>query len=129
MKKVFQFLAIGILLIMAASCSQGANAIDKAYQEACQAEPSEKIATTLCNGNISCATLTNDENAKLGAVLDYLANHGMYSANFEAQVDMYQFGKLLDSYRSVQQNKTGSDRILMDNYIKNIQIANPSVSQ
>ena len=128
MKKIFLFLSFGILLMLAASCSQGASAIDKAYQEACAAAPAEKIATTLCNGNISCPTLTTDENAKLGAVLDYLANHGMYSANFEAQVDMYQFGKLLDSYRAVQQNKDGSDRILIENYLKNIQVANPSTN-
>ncbi|MCH5238484.1 MAG: hypothetical protein J1E95_11930, partial [Muribaculaceae bacterium] len=54
-----------------------------------------------------------------------LSNHGMYSANFEAQVDMYQFGKLLDSYRAVQQSKDGSDKILLDNYIKNIQLGQP----
>lgn len=126
MKKLFQLLACAILAFVAASCSQGADAIDKAYQQACEAQPTEKIATTLTNGNIDCKSLTIDENAKLGAVLDYIANHGMYSANFEAQVDMYQFGKLLDDYRAVQHSKTGSDRILMDEYVKNIQLGTPA---
>ena len=131
MKKILQLIACALFVFVGASCSQGSAAIDKAYQEACQAAPAEKIATTLCNGDINCKTLTSDENAKLGAVIDYRSNHGMYSANFEAQVDMYQFGKLLDDYRAVQANKDGSDRILLDNYIKNIQVASPdsSVSQ
>ena len=122
MKKIFQLLFCSLLVIVAASCSQGAAAVDKAFQQACQAEPSEKIATTLCNGDIKCETLTSDEAAKLGAVLDYLANHGMYSANFEAQVDPYQFGHLLDSYRSIEKNV---DRRQLNEYVKEIQMGLP----
>lgn len=122
MKKLFQLMAAALLVIVVASCSQGAKAVNEAYEEACKAEPSEKIATTLCNGEIKCETLSVDELAKLGAVLDYLANHGMYSANFEAQVDMYQFGRLLDSYRSVEKNV---ERVQLNNYVREINIAQP----
>lgn len=122
MKKIFQLLACGFLALAAASCSQGATAINKAFEEAGKAEPSEKIATTLCNGEIKCSTLTSDELAKLGAVLDYLQNHGMYSANFEAQVDMYQFGNLLQDYRNVEKNV---DMVTLRNYVRELQINLP----
>lgn len=123
MKKVLQLLICGLLVSVAASCSHGAKAIDIAYEEACQAAPAERIATTLCNGEIKTETLTSDEAAKLGAVLDYLANHGMYSANFEAQVDPYQFGRLLDHYREIEKNV---DRIKLQEYLQNILVAQPA---
>lgn len=122
MKKLLQLLFCGILVCIAASCSHGAKAINEAYDEACQALPAERIAATLANGEINCKTLTSEELAKLGAVLDYLANHGMYSANFEAQVDMYQFGHLLDHYREVEGNV---DKLQLNNFIREIQIAQP----
>lgn len=99
MKKIFKFLAFSLIVFIAVSCSQGAAAIDKAYEQACGAAPSEKVAMTLCNGDIKVSTLTSEEYAKLGAVIGYLTYTGMYSANFEAQVDMYEFGKLLREYK------------------------------
>lgn len=122
MKKIFQTLACGLLLLGAAACSQGAAAVDKAYQQACEAAPAEKIATTLCNGEINCYTLTSDEAAKLGAVIEYLQNHGMYSANFEAQVDMYQFGKLLEHYREIENKQTSDQRIQKEEYLKDLNL-------
>lgn len=120
MKKLLQLLACGLLVLIAASCSQGASAIDKAYEQACKAASAEEVATTLCNGDIKCSTLTSDEIAKLGAVLSYITYTGMYSANFEDQVDMYQFGKLMDDYRQIEQHQTSSEKIKMDELIKNI---------
>ena len=122
MKRLLQFMSGGLLMILAASCSHGAKAINEAYEEACKAFPSEKIATTLCNGEIKCNTLTSDEAAKLGAVLDYLTNHGLYSADFEAQVDMYQFGHLLDGYRELEKNMTGTERNKMEELTKAIMV-------
>lgn len=122
MKKLLQFLVCGILLIAASSCSQGAAAIDKAYQQACEAAPAEKIATTLCNGDIKCSTLTSEEAAKLGAVLGYLSYHGMYSSNFESQVDMHQFGDLLEGYRELERNQTGTDRARIEELTRQIMV-------
>ena len=122
MKKLFQLFALTLMVFVATSCSQGADAIDKAYQQACEAAPAEKIATTLCNGDIKCASLTSDEAAKLGAVLGYLSYHGMYSADFEAQVDMYQFGKLLDGYRNLEKNMTGTERLQIEKLTKEIMV-------
>lgn len=120
MKKLLSIMAGFVLMIIASSCSQGASAINKAYDQACEAEPSEKVATTLCNGNINCYTLTSDEAAKLGAVLGYITYTGMYSANFEAQVDMHQFGDLLDHYREIEKDFTGTQKQQMEEYVKNI---------
>ena len=120
MKKFLQLVCCGLLAIAASSCSQGATAIDKAYDQACKAESAEKVATTLCNGEIKCSTLTSDELAKLGAVMNYITFTGLYSSNFEAQVDMYQFGKLLDSYRQAEERMTSTERIQMEDYTKNI---------
>ena len=122
MKRLLQLFSLTLLLFVATSCSQGAAAIDKAYQQACEAAPAEKIATTLCNGDIKCATLTSEEAAKLGAVLGYLSYHGMYSADFEAQVDMHQFGDLLEGYRSLEKNMTGSDRLKIEELTKSIMV-------
>lgn len=122
MKKLFQLLGLTLLVFVATSCSQGAAAIDKAYQQACEAAPAEKIATTLCNGDIKCETLTSDEAAKLGAVIGYLSYHGMYSSDFEAQVDMYQFGHLLDGYRELEKNMTGTERNKMEELTKAIMV-------
>ena len=122
MKRLLQFMSGGLLMILAASCSHGAKAINEAYDEACKAFPSEKIASTLCNGEIDCKTLTADEAAKLGAVIDYLQNHGMYSANFEAQVDPYQLGKLLEGYRNISKNV---DPVLLQQYVKEINMNLP----
>lgn len=122
MKRILQLFACSMILFLAASCSQGAAAIDKAYQQACEAQPAEKIATTLCNGDIKCSTLTSEETAKLGAVLDYLTYHGMYSADFEAQVDMHQFGDLLNGYRELERNMTGSDRLRIEELTKQIMV-------
>lgn len=120
MKKLFQLFAIAILALTAVSCSQGAAAINKAYEQACKAAPAEEVATTLCNGDIKCATLTSDEAAKLGAVLGYITYTGLYSANFEAQVDMHQFGDLLDGYRELEKNMTGSERLKVEELTKEI---------
>lgn len=120
MKKLINLLASLLLVIVATSCDHGASAINKAYEQACQAAPVEKVATTLCNGDIQCATLTSDEAAKLGAVLGYITYNGMYSSNFEDQVDMHQFGKLLDGYRSIEKNMTGSDKLKVEELTKNI---------
>ena len=122
MKKLLQLFSLTLLLFIASSCSQGAAAIDKAYQQACEAAPAEKIATTLCNGDIKCSTLTSEEAAKLGAVIGYLSYHGMYSSNFEAQVDMHQFGDLLNGYRNLEKNMTGSDRLRVEELTKNIMV-------
>lgn len=122
MKKLLQLFACALLVFMAASCSQGAAAIDKAYQQACEAAPAEKIATTLCNGDIKCETLTSEEASKLGAVLGYLSYHGMYSADFEAQVDMHQFGDLLKGYRILEKNMTGDERLRIEQLTKDIMV-------
>ena len=120
MKKVFQFLLCGLLICVAASCSQGAAAIDKAYEQACKAAPAEEVATTLCNGDIKCSTLTSDEAAKLGAVLGYITYTGLYTANFEAQVDMHQFGDLLEGYREIERTQSGTERAKVAELTKNI---------
>ena len=122
MKKILSFVACALLFVMA-SCSQGAAAIDKAYEQACKAAPAEEIATTLCNGDIKCSTLTSEEAAKLGAVLGYLTYHGMYSADFEAQVDMHQFGDLLNGYRELEKNMTGTQRLEVEKLTKEILVA------
>ena len=122
MKKLLQLLSLTLLVFIATSCSQGAAAIDKAYQQACEAAPAEKIATTLCNGDIKCETLTSEEAAKLGAVIGYLSYHGMYSSNFEAQVDMYQFGHLLEGYRNLEKNMTGTDRLKVEQLTKELMV-------
>lgn len=119
MKKILSLFASALIFVMA-SCSQGATAIDKAYEQACEAQPVEKIATTLCNGNIDCKTLTSEEAAKLGSVIEYITQHGLYSANFEAQVDMYQFGKIIDGYRELERTMTGTERTKMEEFTKNI---------
>lgn len=128
MKKLLQLFACALMIFVATSCSQGANAIDKAYEQACEAQPVEKVATTLCNGNINCATLTSDESAKLGAVLGYITYRGMYSNNFEDQVDMHQFGDILNGYRELEKNMTGTEKLKMEEYTKNIflNVPNPS---
>ena len=123
MKKIFKFLACGLIAVVAMSCSHGAKAINEAFNEACGGEPSEKIAGTLCDGEIKCETLTTDEAAKLGAVIEYLMNHGMYSADFEAQVDPYQLRKLLDGYRSIEKNV---DRNLVYQYVREINMNLPA---
>lgn len=123
MKKFIQLLGCLLLTLAASSCSQGAKAIDKAYQQAGEAAPAEKIATTLCNGDIKVSTLTSEEYAKLGAVLEYLTFNGMYSANFEAQVDMYQFGHLLRDYRQRQQ--TPDERIQIDKLTRDLLVNAP----
>lgn len=120
MKKLFQLLACGLLVILAWSCDQGASAINKAYDQALKAASAEEVATTLCNGDIKCATLTSDEAAKLGACIGYITYTGMYSANFEAQVDMYQWGKLLDGYRELEKNQTGQERKKIEELTKAI---------
>ena len=107
-------------MICAVSCSQGAAAINKAFDQACRAESPETVATTLCNGDIKCSTLTADEAAKLGACLGYITYTGMYSADFEAQVDMHQFGDLLDGYRELQRTQTSQDRKLVEEYTRQI---------
>lgn len=120
MKKILQIFACALLVLVAASCNNGVAAIDKAYEQACQAAPAEKVATTLCDGHIQCSTLTSDEAAKLGAVLGYITYTGLYSANFEDQVDMHQFGDLLDSYRQIEKNMTGTEKNKIEEYTKNI---------
>lgn len=125
MKKIIQLLTCCLLVLAATSCSQGAAAIDKAYDQACKAEPAEKVATTLCNGDIKCLTLTSDEITKLGAVLNYITFNGLYTANFEDQVDMYQFGNLLDSYREAEKNFTGTERLKIEELTKNILVTSP----
>ena len=118
MKKIFQFLTFSLILCLACSCSQGAAAIDKAYEEACEAASPEKIATTLCNGDIKVSTLTSEEFAKLGAVIEYLTYTGMYTSNFEAQVDMYQFGNLLKDYRA--HNITPDEKLQIEELTKSL---------
>ena len=120
MKKLIQLIACGLLLVVAAACSQGAEAIDKAYEQACKAASAEEVATTLCNGHIKCSTLTSEEGAKLGAVLGYITYTGMYSSNFEAQVDMHQFGDLLDQYRQYEHNQSDQERQKVAELTKNI---------
>lgn len=120
MKKLFTLLVCSIIMFVAASCDHGASAIDKAYEQACQAAPVEKVATTLCNGDIQCETLTTDEAAKLGAVLGYITYNGLYSSNFEDQVDMHQFGKLMDGYRQIEKNMTGTEKLKVQELTKNI---------
>ena len=123
MKRFLQLMSCGLMLIVAVACSHGAKAINEAYNEACKGMPAERIAGTLCDGEIKCETLTTDEAAKLGAVIDYLMNHGMYSANFEAQVDPYQWGKLLQHYRSIEKNV---DRNLLEQYVREINMNLPA---
>lgn len=123
MKKLLQLLACAVLVMVAASCSQGAKAIDKAYEQACQAAPPEKVATTLCNGDIKVSTLTSEEYAKLGAVIGYLTYTGMYSSNFEAQVDMHQFGDLIRAYRD--HNETPDERRQIEELTRNILLQAP----
>lgn len=122
MKKLIQLLSLGVLLLVA-SCSQGAAAIDKAYEQACEAKSAETVATTLCNGDIKVPTLTSEEFAKLGAVIGYLTYTGMYSSNFEAQVDMYQFGNLLKAYRA--HNQTPDEKIQIEQLTKEILLKAP----
>lgn len=125
MKKLLQLIVCGILVFAASSCSQGVAAIDKAYEQACEASSPEKVATTLCNGDIKVSTLTEDEYAKLGAVIGYITYTGLYSSNFEAQVDMHQFGDLLKQYR--EHTQTSSERLKIDEMTKNI-LTNAPVS-
>lgn len=120
MKKLIQLLACALFVAVASSCSQGAAAIDKAFEQACEAQPCEKVATTLCNGNIKCSTLTSEQAAKLGAVLGYITYTGMYSANFEDQVDIHQFGDLLNQYREIERTQTSQDRKLVEEYTRQI---------
>ena len=120
MKKLFQLLACGLLAILAWSCDQGAAAIDKAYDQALKSASAEEVATTLCNGDIKCETLTSDEAAKLGACIGYITYTGLYSSNFEAQVDMYQWGKLMDGYRALEKNQTGQERNKIEELTKAI---------
>lgn len=129
MKKIFQLLGCAILLVVAASCARGAAAIDKAYQQACEAQPVEKVAETLCNGGIQVPTLTSEQYAKLGAVIGYLTYNGMYSANFEDQVDMHQFGVLIRAYR--MRTPTSSERLEIDSLTRELVtsgIQNPAES-
>lgn len=118
MKGFIKLFLFSIVMMAMASCSQGASAIDKAYEQACGAASPEEVATTLCNGDIKVPTLTSEEYAKLGAVIEYLTYTGMYSSNFEAQVDMYQFGNLLRDYRAHTQ--TPSERLQIDELTKDI---------
>lgn len=124
MKKIIQLFALSLLVFVAASCSQGAAAIDKAYEQACGAAAPEKVATTLCNGDIKVNTLTSEEFSKLGAVIEYLTYTGMYSANFEAQVDMYQFGNLLRDYRA--HTPTADEKLQIEKFTKDLLTNLPS---
>ena len=125
MKKLINLIAGVFLVLVATACSQGAAAIDKAYDQACKAASAEEVATTLCNGDIKCTTLTSEEAAKLGAVIGYITYNGMYSANFEAQVDMHQFGDLLDNYRELERTMSGTERLKVEELTKNIFVAQP----
>ena len=127
MKKLFHILLLSVVVLMAASCSHGAKAINKAFEQACEAKSAEEVAMTLCNGDIQCATLSTDEKAKLGAVLGYITYTGMYSANFHAQVDMYEFGKLMDSYKQLELNQDGTDRKLIEEYTQQIFATQPNL--
>ena len=122
MKKVVYFFTCVIISLMAVSCSQGAAAIDKAYEQACDATSAITVATTLCNGDINCSTLTPDEACKLGAVLGYITYHGLYTRDFEAQVDMYQFKKLVEGYREIEKNQTGTERLKVEELTKQIMV-------
>ena len=125
MKKIFQLLSVCMLMLVAVSCGQGATAVNNAYDEALKASSPEKVATTLCNGHINVTSLSEDEYAKLGACLGYITFTGMYSSNFEAQVDMHQFGDLLDAYRDREKTQTDEGRKLTEEYTRNILVANP----
>lgn len=127
MKRILQLLTLSLFVFVAVSCSHGAKAIDKAFDQACEANSPEKVAMTLCNGDIKCSTLTSDEIAKLGAVLGYITYTGLYTANFQDQVDMYEFGKLLDGYREVERSMTGEDRNQMEKYLKDILVNQPGL--
>lgn len=118
MKKFLHLIICGLVLLSVASCGKGVNAIDKAYDQACEAESPEKVATTLCSGDIEVPTLTSEQYAKLGAVIGYITYTGMYTANFRAQVDTYRFGKLLRDYRAHVQ--TPEERLQIDELTKNI---------
>ena len=109
MKKLFYLLACSIM-IMAAACSQGASAVNKAYEQAQKGENPEKVATTLCNGQIDCSALSTDEVNKLGACIGYVTATGLFSSNFQDQVDMHQFGDLLEGYRKVEMNQTDAQK-------------------
>lgn len=126
MKKLIQLLVCGLLVVAGASCSRGVAAIDKAYEQACEARSAETVAETLCNGDIQVATLTSEQIAKLGAVLEYLTYTGMYSANFEAQVDMHQLGALLRRYRA--HNLTPDEKIQIDSLTRAILLNLPNVA-
>lgn len=127
MKKILHFLALTLLVVVAASCSHGAKAINKAFEQACEAKSPIEVAMTLCNGDIKCATLTTDEKAKLGAVLGYITYTGMYSADFQAQVDMYEFGRLMKEYEALDLRKDGSDQKLIDKYTQQIFTTRPNL--
>lgn len=120
MKRIYQFLLLSVVMLLAASCSQGAAVIDKAFKQACEGDSSEKVAMTLCNGDIKCSTLTTDEASKLGAVLGYITYTGLYTANFQAQVDMYEFGKLMEDYKALELRQDGTDKNLIEEYTKQI---------
>ena len=123
MKKIIQFVTLSLLVFVVASCSQSSAAIDKAYQEACKASSAEEVATTLCNGDIKVNNLSSEEFTKLGAVLGYITYTGLYSSNFEAQVDMYQFGNLLDEYRTKEQTLSDSEKTQILDLTKQILVS------
>lgn len=129
MKKIFQFLFVTLVMVVATSCNHGAAAIDKAFEQACGGESSEKVAMTLCNGDIQCSTLNADESAKLGAVLGYITYTGLYSADFQDQVDMSRFGKLLDDYKELSLRQDGADKKLLEDYIKQIFSTEPTLPE
>lgn len=127
MKRLLQFVACGLLLLVAAACSHGAKAVNKAFDQACEAQSAEKVAMTLCNGDIDVATLSSDEAAKLSAVLGYIEYTGMYTANFQAQVDMYEFGKLMEQYRALKLRQDGTDQKLIEDYTRQIFVNQPNL--
>ncbi|MCH5225346.1 MAG: hypothetical protein J1D77_05070 [Muribaculaceae bacterium] len=129
MKKLIRLLFMSLIVIVAASCSHGAKAIDKAYEQACEGQSSEKVAMTLCNGDIQCATLTSDEAAKLGAVLGYVTFTGLYTADFQAQVDMYEFGKLMKDYKQLELRQDGTDKQLIEKYTQQIFATQPNLPE
>lgn len=120
MKRFFQLITCSLLVILAVACAQGNAAINKAYDEALKAKSAIEVATTLCNGQIDCQKISGEEAAKLGALLDYIAINGLKDANFRAQVDMYQFGNLVDGFRERQSSLTPEDLEQMKQFTQEI---------
>ena len=120
MKKFVKLLTFVALIFVGFACSKGAEAIEKAYTQAMRDASAIEVATTLCNGDIDCATLTTDESAKLGACLGYITYTGLYTNDFRAQVDMDRFNELLNAYSSIEQNMTESERAQITELTKSI---------